>query len=250
MPFQRHAQNVTLTWCRFSFPKIWEPAPVKVKGQILGLPRFSALLVLTDESVAKIREVEAQLIKDSWPEGLPAGIKVRSCLRQGNIHRPEDPNLKDKYFISANSTPRYPSKNPDPADPAVQAAIEQARPTVYIRDAKGNLVQVSAETHRAKIYSGAAVHVAVGIFTTQLNAAEPQIDVGLNHILLTDFQAPSFGGGITGEEAFADASVDEVPPELRAELGDESVPPSDFGKAAPAPTPAKTEDDELAALGL
>ena len=241
MPFQRHTQNMTAWWSRLSFPKIWEPAPVKVKGAQIGEPRFSALIVLTDRALAEIRAIEADLITKSWPEGLPPDIQVKSCLRRGEIHRPEDANLKGKFYVSANSSIDWPKHTRDPNDPSVKAAIDQARPRVFTKTADGN----RAETlNRSLVYSGCEAHVRLGIYTTQLNAAEPQVNVGLNLIELTGRQLPSFGGMETADQAFGDEADAPPPPMVEGAI---DAPPTYAATGAPAMT---DEEAELAAMGL
>ena len=194
MPFQRHSEAITCWWSRLSFPHIWEPQPVKSEGRAISEPRYSTVVILADEMVPLIQQLEARLIAQSWPEWAngqpPPGINLVRAIKPGAIIRPGDPNLEGKWCLSAN-------------------AKQDSPPWVVMEDAQGTLVPI---TDRSKVYAGCEAHVSLGLYTTQIKAAEPQINVGLNGIKLTGRAFPSFENRVTAEQAMKGGPSMAAPP--------------------------------------
>lgn len=192
MPFQRHSRVITLPYCRLSFPHIFEAQPITQQGRVIGDPRYSTLVVLSPKALEMVRAAEGEVIRASWPEWggttPPAGVTLTRALREGAVARPGDANLEGKYFVSANA--------------------KQDSPPLVFRKVQGNLVRVDSVEGRPLIYSGCEAHVEVGIYSTQLQVAQPQINVGLNQILLTERPMKRFDGRHSAEQAFG--TVDEL----------------------------------------
>ena len=178
MPFQRHSRVITLPYCRLSFPHIFEAQPITQQGRVIGDPRYSTLVVLSPKALEMVRAAEGEVIRASWPEWggttPPAGVTLTRALREGAVARPGDANLEGKYFVSANA--------------------KQDSPPLVFRKVQGNLVRVSAEEGRPLIYSGCEAHVEVGIYSTQLQVAQPPMK--------------RFDGRHSAEQAFG--TVDEL----------------------------------------
>lgn len=183
--FKRHSHPVTIWNARLSFPEIFEPKPIVINGQQVGDPRYSCRVIVTDPAkIAEVQRIEEELIRQSWPQGVPPGINIRRALQRGETAYPRDPQMAGLWILSANARPQSP--------PQVVSIH---------RDAQGNFPPL---TDRQHIYSGCEANVHVGIYTTQLNVQAPQIDCGLNSVQPTERAMDRFDGRVSATQAFAD----------------------------------------------
>lgn len=196
MPFQRKSEKLICWFSRLSFPHLFTATPIVRQGQPIGEPFFSTIVILHDEIVERIRAVEARLIAQSWPEWGPAGepppgITLKHALKRGETVRAKDPHLAGKWVLSAN-------------------AKKNSKPWVVTKDhASGNYLPVTDES---LVYAGCEGHVSVGLYTTQIQAAAPQIDVGLNGVELTLRPMPSFESRLSAEQALGSGPDVAAPP--------------------------------------
>lgn len=182
MSFKRHNQAITLWRARLSFPNLFEAKPIIMRGQEVGAPRFSVIVLPTPEQCQQIYEIENWLIAQSWPDGVPQGVQIKRALISGDVHRPGDPNLAGKMLVTAN-------------------AKQDSPPQIVSihRDATGHFPPL---TDRHYIYSGCEANVGVGLYTTQLKVSEPQINVGLNSVQPTEREMDRFDNRPTADQTF------------------------------------------------
>lgn len=159
---------------RLSYANLWEPTAME-EGQ---KKKYSAAILIpkTDtKTLDKVRtaiEAASVLGKEKFGKSwVPA--KLKPCLRDGDLERPEDEAYAGHYFLSAKSA---------------------QQPTMIEKN--GNKI-----IEQEKMYSGVYAFVSLNFFP--YNNVSVGVGVGLNNIMKSR-DGEAFSGRTTAEEDFAE----------------------------------------------
>lgn len=159
---------------RLSYANLWEPTAMEENQK----KKYSAAILIPKSDTKTVDKVKAAIeaasilgkekFGKSW---VPA--KLKPCLRDGDLERPEDDAYAGHYFLSAKS-----ATQPTMIDRAGNKIIEQEQ-----------------------MYSGVYAFVSLNFFP--YNNVSVGVGVGLNNIMKSKDGDP-FSGRTTAEEDFAD----------------------------------------------
>ena len=109
MPFQRTSRKITLWGSRLSFPHLFHAEHVKVQGKIVSNEkRFSVRVIVNPSLIGAVQAIEEELIRESWPEGLPPGVQIKRAMQPGEVVAPNDPQMAGTMILSANAKEESP----------------------------------------------------------------------------------------------------------------------------------------------
>lgn len=149
---------------RFSYLNANEPK-ASAEG---ATPKYSVSLIIPKSDTALIEKIQ-KAIEAAYKEGefklrgngktVPPLTGIKSCLRDGDVDRSEDPAYKDSYFINANSTTK-----PEVVDAALNPILDtseiysgiygRASITFYAFNNNGNRGIACGLNHLQKIRDG------------------------------------------------------------------------------------------------
>lgn len=167
---------------RFSYVHVFEPTAIGDKGEKkynmavlidkndkVTLDKINAAIIETKMS-KKSEWCKTQGGKDVWP-------KIETCLRDGDIDKPDDPNYAGCYFINARS-----SRKPGLVDKQLQEVIDPSM-----------------------IYSGCYGRVQLSFFPYDF-MGKKGIGAGLDNIQTFNEGEPLGGGFERAEDVFNDGA--------------------------------------------
>lgn len=167
---------------RLSYASLWEPTAME-EGQ---KKKYSSAILISKKDKKTLDKVNAAIEMASvmgkekfgkrWVPG-----KLKPCLKDGDIDRPEDEAYAGHYYLSAKST---------------------QQPTMI--DKSGNKI-----IDQTEMYSGVYAFVSLNFFP--YDNVSIGVGVGLNNIMKSR-DGDAFSGRTTAEEDFADllSGVDDT----------------------------------------
>ena len=171
--------RATIGEVRFSYVKVWEPAPAGA----LDEGKYSASILIPKSNTQALAQIQ-RAIEEAKAEGMTTKFQgkangLKLPLRDGDVERPDDPAYAGMYFLNARST-----QQPGIVDSHKQPII-----------------------NHADFYSGCWGYAALSFYSYNSGGSKG-VAVGLEHVMKTR-DDESFSGGISTDEAFAGVHVDE-----------------------------------------
>lgn len=169
--------KVVIGPCRLSYLHALVPvAMTNETGQQVGEPKYSVSVIIpkaNKEMVAKVEAAIEAALKDGvtnkWKGKKPAKLKMP--LRDGDEERPDNPEYKDSYFVTASSKTK----------PGI---VDRAKQPI---------------TDESQIYSGIYGNVSMNFYAFDTMGSKG-VACGLNHIQKVKDGEPLGGRGSADED--------------------------------------------------
>jgi hypothetical protein len=171
-----NATKVVSDTCRLSYLHVFKPAAMtNEQGQAVGEPKYSVSVIIPKSNTAMVDKIKAAIdtaiqqgITGKWGGKKPANLKLP--LRDGDTDRPDNPEYKDSYFVTASS---------------------KTKPNVVGRS-KEELIE-------SDVYSGMYGRVSMNFYPFN-TAGSKGVACGLNHIQKVKDGEPLGGRGSADED--------------------------------------------------